>query len=163
MSTKERKRRIAVAYHEAGHVVAQLLSEYADDPDRASIREKDLVFGHAEHPRFPAPIDLDMLDELLLRAQIEDQIVVTLCGGAAEMHFTGAYNNVGARRDLHQAVTLASHVVEEAVVENFLRYLSKRSETLVEAHAGSIEAVANRLLEREVLTLDEIRQALQAS
>ena len=162
MSTKERKRRIAIAYHEAGHIVAQLLSEYADDPESATIREQDLVFGHAEHQRFPVPIDLDMLDELLLRAQIEDQIVVTLAGGAAEMHFTGVYNNVGARRDLHQAVTLAGHVVEEEVVENFLRYLSTRSETLVETHADAIEAVANRLLEREMLTLDEIREAVDS-
>jgi len=171
----ERDRRI-VAWHEAGHAVAALLLEHADDPVQVSIIPRGGTGGAtwmsgSEH-------------DLVTKLQAEARLVVALAGRAAEeMLLDGDYTQ-GAHGDLGMATQLATEMVarygmgeslvsrgEEKLafdgpvglaidgeVDELLKSSLETARRWLRGRRALVEAVAAELLERENIDLDDLRR-----
>src|SRR5947207_13643574 len=84
------------AYHEAGHAVMALV--LGRPVDHVSIRPDARRLGHCE---FRKPVFRPTEDWL------EREMLISLAGPAAESLFDGAYDEVGASFDFHQAEQFA--------------------------------------------------------
>lgn len=149
----ERDRRL-VAVHEAGHAVAMMSQGRV--PDMLSLVAADGAQGGV---RSESPANMGRLCDL------EDDIVVRLCGRAAEEVILGA-PSAGAMGDLRQATELVSHIqgmwglgsrlfyceqVDGNAIESQLRDLYQRSLRLIGEQRSVVEKLANLALERRVL------------
>jgi cell division protease FtsH len=157
----ERDRRIT-AWHEAGHTVAALVLDDAEDPVAVSIVPR----GPAGGVTWMGASD----DRYLTRDQAEASLVVMLAGRAAEEVLLGGSCTQGASSDLLVATDLATSMVDRygftdrglsvrnadssasrRAVDALLEKAHLRARDLLEVHAGLLEAVADALLERDRL------------
>lgn len=162
MSTKadrERRRLEAVAYHEAGHAVASLAL-------RRAIRFVSIVpeaetLGRLKLTKAPATMRLDIDAEHRTKAWIEREILITFAGPAAEAHFTGRRNHIGAAGDFKQAVDIASyHHGLGKVLTKYLDYMMARSEAFITAAQQwvQVERLVEFLLEERHLQPKRVRE-----
>jgi cell division protease FtsH len=153
-----------VAYHEAGHAVAQHYLRPDERIVRVSIIRRSEALGYV----LPVP-NYDIY-ALPLRTLVAD-ILVSLAGHVAVKVFLGEYWT-GATADFqsirNRIATLASlghfgppvsepHLLlqidrRDTPIEHFWREAEERTEQLLLAHAAEVEAVAHALLEKGDLT-----------
>ena len=169
--------REVTAWHEAGHTLAAMLLEHADDPVQVSIVPR----GPAGGVTWMSGND----NVYLTRAKALADLRVCMGGRAAEEILLGGEYTQGAHGDLQAATQRAMEMVTQYGMSR-LGYLLVDADTvrmggpvavtvravaeelLAEAHADAtellvnnrnlLEAVALALLDRENLTLPEIRE-----
>jgi cell division protease FtsH len=167
----DRDRRIT-AWHEAGHTVAALLEEHADDPVHVTIIPRGGAGGvtwmsGSEH-------------DFMTREQARARLAVAMAGRAGEEILLGGDHTQGAHGDLASASALARAMVAEYGMGSRLVSLSAgmlapgdaeqvnaeaatmletalvRARSLLAAHADLLAAVAEGLLDAETLRADEL-------
>ncbi len=170
-----------VAWHEAGHAVAGLLLDDADDPVKATIVPRGTSGGST----------WSIPDEATFRTtrQLRAQLVVALAGRAAEKLLLDGDYTQGASGDLQAATRTATQMVCDlgmsadvgpVVVTESGRQVGASADLvsgavrqlLVDAQAGAdelveqarpaVQAVATLLLDLETVDGDQIRTAVQA-
>ena len=92
---------------------------------------------------------------------LEDEIVSTLAGPAAERRFTGLDNPAGAQHDRDTVSMIAVHLEGPDVVGPYVDYLEAKARALVEARWGVIEALAAELVERKALSGPAARRIMR--
>lgn len=130
------------AYHEAGHAVAAMA---LDRPvHKVSIKPKDAFLGICEFRKGVFRPKDDWL---------EREVLIALAGIAAEARRTGAYDRIGARRDLKVVHKLGLERVGERSLPRFEARMFAKAENLL-ADEGNWKAV--ELIAAELLKLTEI-------
>lgn len=156
-ASRARRRLQGTAHHEAGHAVAQSVLTHVAKLRRVTIVPDARNLGIAQshlRPSFRPGVEADL-------REIVDEIVVLLSGAAAERRFAGRANHVGAQSDYHKAVALACCVAGgEEEAQAIIRWLLARAARFVEHRWSAIEAVAQALLERKVLSGAEVRAVI---
>jgi len=170
----ERDRRIT-AWHEAGHALAALLEEHADDPVAVSITPRGLAGGVTWMDGSD--------DQFMSRDRARAQLVVALAGRAGEELLLDGEFTQGAQSDLVAASQLAESMVtrfgmtrrglqvrvrfggslDDAsadMVDELLETAMERARTLLSQNLVSLESLSAALLEHDTLTADEIRAAV---
>src|SRR4051794_21120100 len=123
----------ATAYHEAGHaVVALALGRLVH---RVSVRPRQDRLGQCEFRKGVFRPSDDWL---------EDEILISLAGLAAEARHTGRYAHDGAARDLRYVRKLALQRATERQLERFERRMLAKVENLLadEGHWRAVEVIA---------------------
>lgn len=159
---RPRKADRATAYHEAGHVVANWRVKGLKAVGAVSIEPEEDFHGVAIskwmlkglHP------DIEMTDRA--RARIEDQILTSLAGPAAQRKFKPrSVRHVHGRSDRELAIDLASYVAgSHRQLEAFLKWMWVRAEDLVETNWSTTVDLAATLLERRKLSGRQVQDWL---
>jgi len=168
----EKDRRIT-AWHEAGHALAALLEEQADDPVAVSITPRGLAGGVTWMDGSD--------DQFMSRDRARAQLVVALGGRAGEELLLDGEFTQGAQSDLVSATQLAEAMVNRFgmtrrglqvrnyrfdgtmdnasadIVDELLETAMERARTILSQNLAALESLAVALLEHDTLTADEIR------
>ena len=137
----------SVAYHEAGHAVAELV--FGNNPSIATIEPKGDHLGHSNK------IDGDIFSE----EGIKEEIIALYAGAEAERLVNDDYELIkeGAWSDDEQA---ESHLRQITRNESDLRTmeteLRKETAELIQTHRELVEGVASELLEHITLNYEEL-------
>jgi cell division protease FtsH len=161
----DRDRNVA-AWHEAGHAVAALVIPDAADPVSVSIVPR----GPAGGVTWMAGTD----DQLFTRAEARASLVVLLAGRAGEERYLDGDCTQGAGSDLRAASDMARAMVVdfgmsaigpaptgrrvEGAVSDLVGQALDDARALIEEHGKVIDSVADALLERETLSVTELRE-----
>jgi hypothetical protein len=176
-----RDRRVATAYHEAGHTVVRYFQRFRIRQLEVSIvaNAAEGSHGHsaAAKPRVRRiEVDESLVPHSVLR-EIDPEtdepelverlgrpwVTSLLSGMIAEQRFTGRYNRTGARSDRAEArefVGFMSGSKEEQ--QAWMDRLWSEAERAVETRWTFIEALAQELLVRRTMTGPEVVTFLQA-
>jgi cell division protease FtsH len=162
-----KKERLTIAYHEAGHALTRLCCPNAHPVHRVTIIPRGVAaLGYTMH--------LPKEDRYLnTRSELEDELVVTLGGRAAE-EIIFKQISTGASNDFQQATNIASNMVknfgmsEMGIVSyqgddqsQFMRRMMGGSPQYSEKTAGEIDKEVRRIITRaydravEILTEQE--------
>lgn len=163
-----RDRRIT-AWHEAGHAVAALLLDEAEDPVAVSIIPR----GPAGGVTWMGSSD----DLYFTRDQAEARLVVMLAGRVAEEILLGGSSTQGASSDLEAASALARNMVDRygftgrglavsagdndesrRAVDALLSLAHRRATDLLRGELALLESVAAALLERDRLDRSDLHR-----
>ncbi len=174
------KDRISTAYHEAGHIIAAYYSNPNYVLGRVEITPRAQSLG----------LTLEEIGDekyAYFKKDYENEIIYSLGGMAAEKYVYGETTS-GVSGDLTSANWCANLMVKsagmsdelgpiifddeygcvsesfyekaEAIVQDILKKLYEKTYTIVSTHGKQLEALANALLENEVLVGDEIKKVL---
>ena len=147
----------STAYHEAGHAMAGYA--LGRPLKTVTIVPTEDKLGHV---RFGGRSNVPRLEMQFLgpqaRHRVEQDLVVTLAGGAAERRLMGRANYIGARYDhafvADVALTFAQGNEREA--DAYVRWLTCRSDRLVEQWWPQIQRLADSLMEVRTVTVSDI-------
>ena len=154
------KRIERTAYHEAGHVAACFVLRrrlcavsIIPDEDTWGRVVRGLLFRHWA--------DIDEPDNRQRKA-IQDHVVISYAGPAAEKHASGRQNTAGAMGDHACAIDLGKHYGHgsEKELNLWLDWLAERAANLVRTHWYFVEPVARELLVRGQPSLKAVREIL---
>lgn len=151
--------RTRAAYHEAGHAVIGFLRGRGFH--HASIRPDEESLGHVLYVRFHRSFNPDDYGSTRVRLRVEDVVICSLAGHAAERKHTGRANPHGASSDNGHAIYMLSFITgSPEELDLYYRLLEVRTRQLVAGPRAwtAIEAVAAALLERERLSSREIKK-----
>jgi ATP-dependent Zn protease len=142
-------RRVATAYHEAGHAVLALA--LGRPLERVTIAPGKIPFGPAtlgqcriQKGRFKPSQD-----------ELEDDMLILLAGMVAESQVTGQYCPRGAATDLRGVRQLAAtRASSERQIERLERRALDKTEHLLSdaAHQQALERIARELLDKETIS-----------
>lgn len=160
MNTKKETATAYIAYHEAGHAVADYLLPYAPKTKKATIVREGNTLGHVIS--FPLPsFDPENNSDLRTVATMEHFIIGLLSGMEAEKHYTGNDNYKGARSDYDQEMDLLSRLDGDPdCAEAHFKYLQECTRCLVKNNWKLIEALAAALLEHKTLSGRKVKEIL---
>jgi ATP-dependent Zn protease len=129
-----------VAYHEAGHVTADML--FGHTPSIATIIPRDHTLGSASH------LDGDMFS----KDGIEKLVISPYAGAAAELQITGDHDLAmrGAYSDYEKAD------VYLPVLSSTKEELEKKTSELIKEHWSLVERIAEELMEYGTLEWGEL-------
>jgi cell division protease FtsH len=177
VSDEERR---LVAMHEAGHAVIGLITCPEDKLHKVTIEARGRTLGAAH---FAPDVDRHLHTRRYLLGVIAKALGGR---AAEVVFFGDDAVTSGAGGDLVQATSVARRMVAEfgmspevglvsadasaqggqassqllgqidTAVRNLIREQAQRAESLVREHRGAVEAVANALLEKDVITADEV-------
>jgi hypothetical protein len=157
-----RKKLERVAYHEAGHAVAQV---YLHRSFRSvSIKPKSSYLGRVDSPKLSQTFREGLAHYLdgdhRTRNMVDDHILISMAGPAAENRYTGRRGWDGARQDLRQSRDLGEPLYGEEATKHDIPFMTARADSLMKSRIVwvRVEAVAAALLERCVLTSAEVRE-----
>ena len=128
---------LATAYHEAGHAVVALAH---DRPvHRVSVLPNQLHLGQCEFRKGVQRASVDW---------VEQEILISLAGMAAEARLTGRYDRGAAGRDLRHARTLALQRATEKQLDRYERRMLAKVENLMSDDAiwKAVESIAAALM-----------------
>ncbi len=128
---------IATAYHEAGHAVVALAH---DRPiHRVSVLPNQLHLGICEFRKGVQRGSVDF---------VEQEILISLAGMAAEARHTGRYDRAAAGRDLRHARTMALRRATEKQLDRYERRMLSKVENLMNDDAlwAAVESIAAELM-----------------
>ena len=128
---------LATAYHEAGHAVVALAH---DRPvHRVSVLPNQLHLGQCEFRKGVQRASVDW---------VEQEILISLAGMAAEARLTGRYDRGAAGRDLRHARTLALPRATEKQLDRYERRMLAKVENLMSDDAiwKAVESIAAALM-----------------
>lgn len=134
---------VATAYHEAGHAVVALA--LGRPVHRVSVRPNADRLGQCEFRKGRHQPTDDWL---------EDEILISLAGMAAEARATGVYERGGAARDLRFARQLMLQRASERSLDRYERRMLAKVENLLgdDGHWRAVEAIAAELAARETIS-----------
>jgi hypothetical protein len=95
-----------------------------------------------------------------MERMIDDHVLISLAGPAAEARFTGRLNRIGASGDYETVLLLAERRFDGRLLRKYLEYMTERAR----AHVASFRAwamisgLAAVLVERGTLTGEEARK-----
>ncbi len=159
------ERKVATAYHEAGHAVA---AYRLDIPvTRATIEADDDSLGsvvHANlHRRVYRALEAGPITPQT-RDKIERHMIIALAGGIAEKQYCNRGNYVGSKRDRHSVVDFAIALSNStAEAEAYLKWLQQRTINLIQRNWNAVDAVTERLLALTTLSGDEVATVIRES
>ena len=128
---------IATAYHEAGHAAVALAH---DRPvHRVSVLPNQLHLGQCEFRKGVLRGSVD---------SVEQEILISLAGMAAEARHTGRYDRAAAGRDLRHVRTLALQRATEKQLDRYERRMLSKVENLMNDDAvwAAVESIAAELM-----------------
>ena len=128
---------IATAYHEAGHAVVALAH---DRPiHRVSVLPNQLHLGICEFRKGVQRGSVDF---------VEQEILISLAGMAAEARHTGRHDRAAAGRDLRHARTMALQRATEKQLDRYERRMLSKVENLMNDDAlwAAVESIAAELM-----------------
>lgn len=175
MSYDERQR---IAYHEAGHCVAMYLLQPKSPPIKATIIRHGGFLGAVQ----PKPLEERYTQ---VREELLADIQIALASRAAERLFLNV-EMTGVTGDLRTATRIAAAYLGwygmggslysslafnevapdprmKAQIEKLLDEQYQMAARLLSDHAPAVHAIAEGLLEREELDVDEIRELIEDS
>lgn len=152
--------REAIAYHEAGHVVAAW--DLGVRIKHATVIPDAEDLGHVMHHDPLRGIRLDFDQSARARMRAEQMIIVCLAGPIAHRrHSPRSWRHHMGHGDHTRAVDLSSRFTSsEQETEAHLKWLTLRARALLDAHWPRVEAVAAALVERGKLEAAEIERIL---
>jgi hypothetical protein len=156
---RESQRVQELAYHEAGHAVAQI--EFKHSFKHVTIVRTEPPLGHVEPGRKPKSINLDSYLPPRAARWIEDEILICLAGPAAEFRIKGRYNWRGARGDMDRVFELTNYLHgDNEIIGLYLKYMIARAKGQVVSQFWwpQIDALAKALVERQQLTSKQARK-----
>jgi cell division protease FtsH len=160
--------RLVTAWHEAGHAVAALKHPDATPPVAISITPR----GEAGGVTWMQGKE----NVIVTRRDLKARLVVAFGGRCAEEMLMNGEYTAGAANDLLQATETARAMVEklgmsgglsvrntqndasEEAVETLLREAAEEAREILREHRELLECLAESLLERDDITLDEISE-----
>jgi hypothetical protein len=152
----------ATAYHEAGHAVAAMAYGKGIRRQGATIVPAKGELGSVwmlKH--IPGDPSVDLLTPRM-RVRIEEDIIVSLAGGAAQRKFRpSSVRSYHARSDREAAIDLLMYIVgDERELKAYWRLLMVRTENFVRLPFRwmQIEAIAKALMEKKALGPGELKQ-----
>lgn len=166
--------KIETAYHEAGHVVALLVIENQPNPTSCSIIpniEKnykgvttfasgdcetllDRIFEKVTEVAEPSDDDLKSLKNYL-----DEAIIVLLSGWFSEINYNPDLDDEGYLDDVKKiTIILQDNGFIEYDGDKDLKRLVKQCKQLIKRHWDLIVDVANLLIEKETLSIDDLRK-----
>jgi ATP-dependent Zn protease len=125
------------AYHEAGHAVVALA---LDRPvQKVSVVPGQELLGKCEFKKGVSRPSVDWL---------ENEILISLAGLAAEARHTGTYDLVAAGQDLRYVRRLARERVSDRALERFEKRMLAKVEHILgdDAHWHAVELIAAELV-----------------
>ena len=128
---------LVTAYHEAGHAVVALA---LDRPvHRVSVLPNQEHLGKCEFRKGVQRGSVDF---------IEQEILISLAGMAAEARLTGRYDRGGAGRDLRYVRTLALQRATEKQLDRYERRMLSKVENLMgdDTLWAAVESIAKELM-----------------
>jgi ATP-dependent Zn protease len=151
----------ATAYHEAGHAVMML--HLGVRFRTVTIVPEEDSLGHVlKHKVRNFRPDIEMNARTLF--SIDQQIMCSLAGPAAEARFAGRYNRRGAKWDHDNAAKLVDYLAGEGAGEYalYLRLYKLRAKNMVNSlhFWKQVQSVAQSLLNRQTMTGEEVRELL---
>ena len=174
------KERIATAYHEAGHVVAGFYSDPNYVLKRVEISPRSGSLGLTQQ-------DVDESKHSYFKKDYENEIITCLGGLAAEEFKYGSHTS-GVVTDLSMATAHAANMVKaygmgkalgpmvvipdvtdsparkahaEEEIKTIVSELLEKTRDIIQKHQKSLKALANALLEREVVNGEEIKEIFE--
>ncbi len=134
---------VATAYHEAGHAVVALA--LGRPVHRVTVRPNADRLGQCEFKKGRHQPTDDGL---------EDEILISLAGMAAEARATGIYERGGAVRDLRFARSLMLQRASERGLDRYERRMLAKVENLLadDGHWRAVEAIAAELVAKETIS-----------
>jgi len=152
----------ATAYHEAGHVVAALAYGKGIRRQGATIIPDAEALGTVHTLKhIPGDPSVDLLTGRM-RLRIEEDVIVSLAGGAAQRKFRpSSVRSHHVRRDQVAADRLLDYItVSERERHAYWRWLMVRAEDFVDDSFRwmQIEAVAKALMEKKTLGPKELKK-----
>jgi hypothetical protein len=155
-------RRMAAAYHEAGHAVACHLLRRRFR--YVTIEPGEDSLGHLLEARPPGSFQPDVDAGGRARMTAERLIMIRLAGEAAESLWRGKHNWRGARGDHHSVSDLTSYFCGDVEEETaYAQWLAIRTRNMLrnQMNWALVEAVAASLLERGRLGYREARKVMR--
>ena len=134
---------VATAYHEAGHAVVALA--LGRPVHRVTVRPTADRLGQCEFKKGRHQPTDDWL---------EDEILISLAGLAAEARATGVYERAGAVRDLRFARSLMLQRASKRGLDRYERRMLAKVENLLadDGHWRAVEAIAAELVAKETIS-----------
>jgi len=181
LTISDKEKRIT-AYHEGGHAIVGLYTKGANPIHKATLLPRGGALGMVWH----APADEHSRTKECILAQID----VAMGGRAAEEMIFGLHNvTTGAASDFNQATQMATQMVcqygmsplvgkvfykpedveklspelQNLINKETRRLLDEsyqRANAILHARSDQLEALAQNLLERETMTVEEIKEAI---
>jgi len=181
LTLSEQSKRIT-AYHEGGHAIVGLYTKGANQVHKATLLPRGDALGMVWH----GPSDEYSQTKESLLANLD----VAMGGRAAEEMIFGLQNvTTGAASDFNQATNMATQMVcqygmsptvgkvfyrpedveklspdlQNLINKETRRLLDEsyqRANAILNARSGQLEALAQALLERETMTVEEIKEAI---
>jgi len=181
LAISDKEKRIT-AYHEGGHAIVALYTKGANPIHKATLLPRGGALGMVWH----APADEYSQTKECILAQID----VAMGGRAAEEMIFGPQNvTTGAASDFNQATQMATQMVcqygmsplvgkvfyrpedveklspelQNLINKETRRLLDEsyqRANAILNARSGQLEALAQNLLDRETMTVEEIKEAI---
>jgi cell division protease FtsH len=166
------KEREVIAHHEAGHTILHLQTSLLPPLYKVSIVPRGPALG--------ATVLMPEEDEnLQSKAMLLEQLLVLMGGRAAERTFFGSPTN-GASGDLDMARKLARRMVHEwgmgeklyyeaekqdaeKEINRLLETADQQAQQIIQSQKSRTEMLAQALLEREILTRDEVLALLDGA
>ena len=155
------------AYHEAGHIVVQLVQGYTID--RASIEAEEDSLGRV-HKALPLLYeDFSTSGKREKRKTVEAFIRASYAGYEAECLYDPAAEEFRSEGDFSQAWSLPRDhgiaprgcaYIGDDVYERYLQRLRKEAKRLVRKHWNLIVAIAQELLETKEVSDEQARKVL---
>jgi hypothetical protein len=156
VSTEKRQLR-RVAYHESGHAVAAV--EHRIEFLYATVVRDDDSLGHVLFPPEPERFEKRTIKRHLLERWINQRVLISLAGPAAERIVAGRYDHSGAESDYKLCVGRALRCYSDDTASKFIDFkLSQAWDFVQQPHVWlKIEKVADALIAREKLSAREIK------
>lgn len=153
--TRQRPSKISTiestAYHEAGHVVADIALRQQPRHVTIEPNQKEGSLGHVAGRRFPKEFQPDVAISSRGRDIIERRAIGFLAGVTAAREAGGAGR--GGRGDFDKAVDLVSFLAGDPdICGSYVELLRMRAVKLIRSHWPAVEAVAQALLRERRLS-----------
>lgn len=147
--TDDSYQRTATAYHEAGHAVMAV--SLGRKIQKVTIKPGQRQFG----PSRLGVCELKKGRSKSSQDPLEDDVLILLAGMVGEAKFTGQYSQGGAAQDLRDvAGLLCTRAASPRQHDTLRRRMLAKTEHILSdtAHVVAIEAIANELLEKTVVS-----------
>jgi hypothetical protein len=167
MNSKKRRRSMtldeAIAYHEAGHVIATWATKGLKAVGGSSIERAEDHEGATSSKWQLKGADLEVAMTPRTRLRIEDEIKTLLAGGIAQRRFNRrSVRHWHGKSDREKAIDLAEYVNHSnEQTEAFLRWMTVITEDLVTRYWQAIEDLAVELVRRRTMSGEALRQWLR--
>jgi ATP-dependent Zn protease len=152
----------ATAYHEAGH--AYLAVERRLPFHHVTIDPSDDYLGHLLRKAWPESFQPDIESTVRTTNRLDAYLFMVQAGRIAEYVRTGRFNNVGARQDAENAVSLGLYLHHDPdVLSAYLQYVDVALKAMLRCphHWMSVDAIAKALLKSTTLKAAEVRRIVK--
>lgn len=145
-----------IAYHEAGHALANFISDIPFE--YVTIIENEGSLGHLSKPNLPEYDDsLDIPDRLVLFVK---DCIVAIAGTFSESIFTNRKNNIGASSDFSEVDELINgNILDKQEQLLFKKWIKVHTKNILNRpeNKARIELLVEELLIHKTLTEEQVK------